>query len=59
MDPESQTIVLFTSTTKGVQNRISIDRRTPPNTTTVYESTTVQILRPASAHYDQLMRSAG
>ena len=59
MDPESWTIVLFTSTTKGVQNRISIDRRTPPNTTTVYESTTVQILRPASAHLVLFVRKGG
>ena len=33
MDPEDEAIVLFTSTTKGVQYRISIDRRIPPNTT--------------------------
>ena len=44
MDPEYEAIVLFTSTTKWSIKVISIDRRTPPNTTTVYESTTVQYL---------------
>ena len=55
MDPEDEAIVLFTSTTKGVQYRISIDRRIPPNTTSGYEPSTVQILKLDSARYDQLM----
>ena len=32
MDPECKAIVLFTSTTKGIRHRISIDRRIPPST---------------------------
>ena len=57
MDPEYEAIVLFTTTTTGVQYRISIDRRIPPNTTSGYEPSTVQILKLDSARYDQLMRS--
>ena len=59
MDPEYEAIVLFTSTIKGVQTKwMSIDRRIPPNTTSGYEPSTVQILKLDSARYDQLMRSA-
>ena len=58
MDPEYEAIVLFTSTIKRVRNRISIDRRIPPNTTSGYEPSTVQILKLDSARDDQLVRSA-
>ena len=51
MDPEYEDIVLFTTTTKGVQYRISIDRRIPPNTTSGYYPSTVQILKLDSARY--------
>ena len=51
MDPECEAIVLFTSTTKRVRHRISIDRRIPPNMTSVYEPSTVQILKLDSARY--------
>ena len=42
MDPECEVMVLFISTTKWSIKVTSIDRRTPPNTTTAYESTTVR-----------------
>ena len=58
MDPEYEAIVLFTSTIKRVQYGISIDRRIPPNTTSGYEPSTVQILKLDSARDDQLVRSA-